>query len=149
MGTHVVTFTHEAEVNAFCNGGLRGGYGRHRFDLDGLTLTFSTPSDSVTFVGNDLTLAQVNAQLQAAIPSLKVVLIGEHLWIVETTPTNGVAFPAEAVVANREAARTILGFGNATEIEGVVIDKEGGTAPRRVSLTKRPNGDFCLQWEDA
>lgn len=132
------------EMEAFANGGIQGGLGREKFDLDGLTLTFSTPNDSVTFSGNGLSILDVNTQLGAAINTLKAIVLCDHLWIIEKTPTNGVILSA----AN-EAARTVLGFSKAVGYTGLVLDDPAGTAPKRVRWGKAPSGLWELVWESA
>lgn len=136
------------ELDAFANGGIQGGPGREKFDLDGKTLTFSTPADSVTFSGNSLSIKEVNAQLQAAVPGLKAIVLCDYLWIVEITPTNGVAI-ASAVAPGTEDARSILGFSKTAAYTGIVLDDPAGTAPKRVRWGKAPGGMWELVWESA
>jgi hypothetical protein len=136
------------ELDAFANGGIQGGPGREKFDLDGLTLTFSSPAASVTFSGNGLSIKAVNEQLQVAIPSLKVVVLCDHLWILEITPTNGVAIASDPFPGT-EDARSILGFSKTAEYTGLVLDDPAGTAPKRVRWGKAPGGMWELVWESA
>lgn len=135
------------ELDAFANGGIQGGLGREKFDLDGKTLTFSVPSDSVTFSGNGLSIKDVNTQLQAAVPELKAVVLGDHLWIIEITPTHGVELPQDN--SSTEPARAILGFSQKQKYTGVVLDDPAGTAPKRVRWGKAPGGMWELVWESA
>ncbi|HNC97867.1 MAG TPA: hypothetical protein PKW90_17190 [Myxococcota bacterium] len=151
MAIKTETFSAESELRAFCNGGIRGGFGRGKFDLDGLVLKFSQPSAfTCTFSGNQLSLNQISDQLMtASADTVKAVLIRDCLWLIEVTPTNGVTIKSTAAAGAPQPAKTILGFSLTPTIAGTVLDVEGGTPPRRISAAKRPQGDWVLTWESA
>lgn len=148
MALRTEVFVSESELRAFCNGGLRLGVGPERLDLDGLTLTLSTPNDSVTFAGDQLTLTAINNQITAAgspMDEVKVVCIQGRLWLIEKTPTNGIVMPA----AGNTDIRRALGISGVGDITTSVLAAEGGAAPARVKIERMPRGGWTLQWESA
>lgn len=148
MALRTETFVSESELKAFCNGGLRLGVGPEKLNLDGLTLTTTTPNGSVTFSGTALSMPEINAQITAdgaPMNELKLIYLQGRLWLIEKTPTNGIVLPASGNTAIRQA----LGISTVGDITTVVLAKEGGTAPARVKVERLPRGGWMLQWETA
>jgi hypothetical protein len=148
MALNVYKFGSLEEVNVFLRGGVIGGplpvggvYG-----LVGTTLTFTTPADSVAFVaatppgGNQrdpqaLLFSDIKAQLEAAIPGLRVINARGSLAIIEATPTAGVVIDAASA-----AAKALLGFDIDAAVTGKVYTKPGGAVPSLVSIAPWEHG---------
>lgn len=134
-------FREIAEVNLFLNGGIRGGVPIDGFAqniasgngarmapvLVGLTLVFTTPAKTVTFVaGADpagrLTAKEIIAQIVSG-GQLAATLFDGMLAIVQGTPTTGV------VLSNTGTANALLGFDTAVVTSGKVYGTPYGNAP--------------------
>lgn len=122
------------EVQSFLNGAVSSGntvnqvqggpsnHGPGITGLVGLTITFSAPgpTGTVTFVAssgsnpdpNTLLFKDIKAQIEAAIPTLKVNTYDGYLSIIEATPASGVT------VAKTGTANTLLGFDTANATVG-------------------------------
>jgi len=130
----ILQFSALQEAEHVINGGIIGGrelvvIEGKVYGLDGKTLIFTTPAGTVTFsdkVGAGHTLAEVIAEIKAVHAGLQPKFVKKSLWVIETTPTNGV------VITGAGTANPVFGFGAVT-VTGTVYDVPGGTPPRLIS----------------
>ena len=142
-------FTSHEELDVFSLGGLSGGHGQSldRLQLDGLTLTFTNPSGSVTFSDpgrGGLTLKEAADQVQA-VPELATVIlkrVSGTVVLYEASPTAGIKLAAD------QAARAVLGFPKSGTIEGKILQTGNSPiAPRLVSMLYL-DGKYVLTYDD-
>jgi hypothetical protein len=138
--TRIFKFDDLTDLQNFLNGGITGcdvskGVG----GLVGQTLTFTSPADSVTFVGPTLPggserdptvllFGDIKEQIEAAVPSLVVASNKGRIVLLEATPANGVALSD-----NDEAAKALLGFG-AEKAVGTFYQPGTGAGSRYSSI---------------
>jgi hypothetical protein len=148
-------FSNVEEVQFFLDGGILGGgktvggvYG-----LVGESITFTTPSATVTFVqgadvqNNTLTFAEIKAQIEAAITGSRVRSFGPDgaIGIIESTPTNGIA-----LAATDQVAKKLLGFPQAAAVTGKVYKTPTtNTSPCLVAIYSdvQSNSHVVVTWE--
>ena len=127
-------FTTIDELQYFLAGGIFGssagvqprpGGGPGIPNIVGKTLTFLAPAGTVTFVAGAnpngfLTLKEIKAQLEAAIPTLvlRPTFEGGRLGIIQATPTTGVTLKGDGTVATN--ANVFLGFDSSNDTVGKV-----------------------------
>lgn len=119
------------ELEYFLNGALRGADIKSGVSgLNGLTLTFTTPAGAVTFGDstqvdkNFYQLNDIKAQIEAAIPTLRVLQANGVLIFVLATPTTGVVLSG-----NNEPAKRILGFDQNSTSVGKLYAPPGTSPP--------------------
>lgn len=122
------------EVALFLEGGILGAsFGQNREGppglqgLVGLTLTFTNPVGSCTFVqGADpsglLTFGEIHNQIEAAVPAVRVKQLSGRLALIEVAPTTGIAITGNVATA-------ILGFDATGATSGKVYASPFSAAP--------------------
>ena len=142
MSIRVHRFETSDDVEHFLNGGIVGGkevvQAGRLLGLHGLTLVFNTPSGTVTFddpTGVGLTLADVKAQVQADVSTIKVTFKSYKIRFIQATPTAPVVLDATGT------ANSMFGFSDAVDATGIVFAPVGGTPPCVMSTEQNPNQD--------
>lgn len=150
-----------AQLNHWLQGGVIGGVlhtteeGSGFYGLVGATLTFATPSDSVTFLAGSssngfLTFAEVKEQIETAVSGVLVTLINQRIAVIESIPANGISIGS----ASAESARGILGFNGAaggyvTNLPKNPMVGVAPTLPYIVSVTcPCPDSYTVVVWEE-
>ncbi len=144
-----IKFQSHDDASLFFAGAIsvpKGFPGNDRFvGLNGLTLTFSAPAVTVTFVdgGAGLTLQQVQAQIRAAGggTALKAQRVGERLYIVQQAPSASVVLNLTTSTAKAFFGWDAAVTGNHS---GRYYNPPGGTAPRVLSFQPGPQGDSLV-----
>lgn len=142
MPLKIKKFRNVDEANHMLNGGLIGGDMKTGGidDLVGKTITFTSPVGTKTFTASTtqhtgrLSFADIKAQLEGAMATLRVVLIAGRIAFRHATPGTVVSLGAV-----NESGRVPLGLPNNEAISGVVYAGPAGAAPK-VSLMQ-PAGD--------
>lgn len=150
----VYKFDSMDDLQWFLNGGIIGApvdpFFVSGFPLAGLTLTFTSPVDSLVFSsgslpGGLLSAADVAAQVQASITGVVARFTKGRILLVESSPTNGVALSA-----NDEEAKKVLGFDYKNAVTGKVYAPPGAAfaAPCWVWIGTVNESTFVLHtWE--
>ena len=152
------SFVSIAELNIFLRGGVIAGLkpaqpvsgGDHStvFGLDGLTLVFSSPSDTtVTFLdpsGGGLSRSEILSQIDSEFGgSVASAFFEGRLLLLEATPLLGVG------VGPTGTANDLFGFSTVAQTVGTVINPNGPILPYFVSFAAVPfSGTFLLTLEE-
>lgn len=138
-----VKFGTYVEANYWCKGAVFGGINTSQgaaivgqiAGLVGQTITFTSPVGSCTFTqptgtpSGLMQISDVKAQLEAAIPAIKMDIIGAKLAFYKA---DGSA--ACSLGAVNEGGRVPLGLANNEAFAGVLLNPPGGAKPTMVGF---------------
>ena len=138
MVLNVKKFSGLADLNSFIAGKLRGSTDLVKnpgsLYLHGKTLIFATPVGTVTFAASPtaaqvpLTVAQVRAQIEAAVATVSCRFVQGRLELFLTAP-------GPLVLDKDGTANELLGFDTKTDSSVTPINPAGGASPTYVDLT--------------
>lgn len=138
---HTKVFKSIGALEHFCQGGITAGEVKNGYNVEGLELTFTTPANTVTLTGSNILPAELIAQINAAMPDVRVVIVDRMLGFIEKVPTTGIVLAACT-------ARAALGFGgDATVVAGTVVHKPGG-ADATIITAYPQNAQHVLVYDD-
>lgn len=130
-------FSGLSELNAFVKGKLRGSTDLIKNSgslyLHGLTLIFATPVGTVTFAASPtsaqvpLTLAQVRAQIEAAVATVSCRFVQGRIELFLTAP-------GPLVLDKTGTANSLLGFDTTTNSSVAPVNPAAGASPKFVAL---------------
>lgn len=143
------------ELVLWLNGGIQGvDVSKGINGLVGKTLTFTAPAAfSVTFTavtgseyvnGTTLRYQDIKQQIEAANAAIRVTQCGGCIWLVEKSPTNGVALAAAS-----SAVKALFGFDAEAATSGRVLKQLGSASgPRIEDVEPNLDGSYTvLVWE--
>jgi hypothetical protein len=141
-----------AEMQNYLNGGLLGAdVGSGVVGLVGTTLTFTSPSGSVTFVegalpDHRLMFNDIKQQIEAAVNGVRVYQIGGHIALVHSSDPVSVPIALDSAPSD---AKRLLGFPYDSAATGRIIGAPGSTsAPRLVWWNTTNDGSHAVMiWE--
>jgi hypothetical protein len=147
--------THQVQdlvsVDLLLNGALklpkRWKAGDRFFGLDGRTLVFTAPAGTVTFAdptAEGLTVAQMSAQIMAAISTISLLQNRGDLWLVHKVSG---AVDLVGTHATSTASDT-LGFADEASVSGTAYNPPDGVAPKLVQVVSH-GGGFALVTEES
>lgn len=138
---HTKVFRSISALEHFCQGGIAAGEVKQTYSVDGLELTFTNPASTVVLAGHNVTLSELIAQIQAAMPDVRIAVIDRMLCFIEKVPTTGIVLAACT-------ARAALGFGgDATVVSGIVVHKPGGADATIITVYPQ-NAQHVLVYDD-
>jgi hypothetical protein len=138
-----VRFHDIAHANLILGGGIVGGRFVKPLPLVGTTLSFTTPSGTVTFTQDTgapagfVRFESFKTQVEA-IANLKALLVNDSVAFKHATLGTAVVLSSAT-----ESARPVLGFQNGT-VSGTAYNGPSGVVPKVVDFTVESNRVFVL-----